>query len=141
MKYYVEETMKQDHLGLSSGLEYVPGNYANEALYPWPIAKQYNGVYFTHMRNESAIRETIQHWKKRKYFCANQSFKSSTKIYCTSTWSFDKAFIFNRFSPTINRRFFDIYPYNAFSTLSSIPHPHKSAMEQKHMNTSKTYPR
>ena len=81
MKYYVEETMKQGALGLSSGLEYVPGNYANEAeiVSLAKITKQYNGVYFTHMRNEGsglldAIRESINIGKKNKYSCANQSF-------------------------------------------------------------------
>ena len=31
MKYYVAQTMKQGALGLSTGLEYVPANYADEA--------------------------------------------------------------------------------------------------------------
>ena len=51
MKYYVDATMRQGALGLSTGLEYVPGNYAkeNEIIELAKIAAQYGGVYFTHM--------------------------------------------------------------------------------------------
>ncbi len=66
MKYLVEQSMKQGALGLSTGLEYVPANYASEVeiVELAKVASKYNGVYFTHMRNEGrgvlkSIRESI----------------------------------------------------------------------------------
>jgi N-acyl-D-aspartate/D-glutamate deacylase len=74
MKYYVDAAMRQGALGLSTGLEYVPGNYADEAeiLELAKVAAQYGGVYFTHMRNEGkyllrSIRESINIGKKAKF--------------------------------------------------------------------------
>ena len=125
MKYYVEETMKQGALGLSSGLEYVPGNYANEAeiVSLAKIAKQYNGVYFTHMRNEGsglldAIRESINIGKKTNISVQINHLKATGK----DQWGWaEKALTIidsaRRVGIDVSH---DIYPYNAFSTLSSI---------------------
>ncbi len=67
MRDLVEETMKQGALGLSTGLLYVPANYAEteEIIELSKIAAQHGGIYVTHMRNEStglldSVNETIR---------------------------------------------------------------------------------
>lgn len=67
MRDLVEEAMKQGALGLSTGLLYVPANYAEpeEVIELAKIASRYGGIYVTHMRNEGtglidSVNETIR---------------------------------------------------------------------------------
>jgi len=67
MRDLVEESMKQGALGLSTGLLYVPANYAEteEVIELAKVASQYGGIYVTHMRNEAtglldSVAETIR---------------------------------------------------------------------------------
>lgn len=67
MRDLVEETMKQGALGFSTGLLYVPANFAEteEIIELAKVASQYGGIYVTHMRNEStglidSVNETIR---------------------------------------------------------------------------------
>ena len=67
MRDLVEETMKQGALGLSTGLLYVPANYAEteEVIELAKIASRYGGIYVTHMRDEGSglldsVNETIR---------------------------------------------------------------------------------
>lgn len=67
MRDLVEETMRQGALGLSTGLLYVPANFAEteEVIELAKIASQYGGIYVTHMRNEGtglidSVNETIR---------------------------------------------------------------------------------
>ena len=67
MRALVEETMKQGALGLSTGLLYVPANFAEteEIIELAKVASQYGGIYVTHMRNEGtglidSVNETIR---------------------------------------------------------------------------------
>lgn len=67
MKAYVAETMRDGALGLSTGLLYVPANYAEteEVIELAKVAAEYGGVYYTHMRDEArqllpAVREAIR---------------------------------------------------------------------------------
>lgn len=70
MKALVENAMQQGALGLSSGLYYVPGSFAStaEVIELAKIAAQHNGIYDTHLRDEStfnigflnAIEEAIE---------------------------------------------------------------------------------
>ena len=67
MRDLVEESMKQGALGLSTGLLYVPANYAEteEVIELAKVASAYGGIYVTHMRNEAtglldSINETIR---------------------------------------------------------------------------------
>ena len=67
MRDLVEETMKQGALGFSTGLLYVPANFAKteEVIELAKVASQYGGIYVTHMRNEStglidSVNETIR---------------------------------------------------------------------------------
>lgn len=52
----IEKAMKSGALGLSTGLYYVPGNYATtaEVIELAKVAAQYNGVYDSHIRDESS---------------------------------------------------------------------------------------
>jgi N-acyl-D-amino-acid deacylase len=54
MKDLVEEAMRGGALGLSSGLEYTPGSFAQpeELIELCKIVAKYGGVYATHMRDE-----------------------------------------------------------------------------------------
>jgi N-acyl-D-amino-acid deacylase len=67
MKEIVAKAMQDGSVGLSTALIYPPGTYAktDELIELAKVAAQYNGVYFSHMRNESAqlleaIQETIR---------------------------------------------------------------------------------
>jgi N-acyl-D-amino-acid deacylase len=67
MRDLVDESMKQGALGLSTGLLYVPANYAEteEVIELAKVAAQYGGLYVTHMRNEAtglldSVNETIR---------------------------------------------------------------------------------
>ena len=125
MKYYVEETMKQGAIGLSTGLEYVPGNYADEAeiVELATIASQYKGTYFTHMRNEGSgllrsIRESINIVKKANIPVQINHLKATGQ----TQWGWAKkalALIDSAQQVGIAVTH-DIYPYTAFSTISSI---------------------
>lgn len=67
MEGLVEQAMKDGAFGLSTGLIYVPGNYAktDEVVELARVAGRFGGIYATHMRNEGpevveAIRESLQ---------------------------------------------------------------------------------
>ena len=55
MKRLVEASMKQGALGLSTGLVYVPANYAktDEVIELAKIAARHGGIYVSHMRDEA----------------------------------------------------------------------------------------
>jgi N-acyl-D-aspartate/D-glutamate deacylase len=55
MKRLVDATMKQGALGLSTGLVYVPANYAKteEVIALAKVAARYGGIYVSHMRDEA----------------------------------------------------------------------------------------
>lgn len=66
MKLMVEENIQEGALGLSTGLEYAPGSYAEpkEVTELCHVVSRLNGVYATHMRDEGdylleALDETI----------------------------------------------------------------------------------
>ena len=54
MKALMRESMEQGAFGLSTGLVYVPGTYAQtaEIIDIATVAARYGGLYATHMRNE-----------------------------------------------------------------------------------------
>ena len=67
MKALVEETMRQGALGFSTGLLYVPANYAatEEIIELAKVAARHGGIYVTHMRDEGrgllrSVAETIR---------------------------------------------------------------------------------
>ncbi|REL27290.1 amidohydrolase [Thalassotalea euphylliae] len=76
MKALISDAMQQGAFGLSTGLFYVPGTYANteEVIELSKVAAQYGGVYESHVRDEStysigvkgAIAELIEIGDKAK---------------------------------------------------------------------------
>ena len=66
MQALVEQAMKDGAVGFSTGLQYVPGTYADQAEIA-ALAKsaaKYGGIYATHMRNEgteleAAVKEAL----------------------------------------------------------------------------------
>lgn len=57
MSALVEKAMQDGAVGLSSGLYYVPGSYANteEVITLAQVASKYSGIYDTHLRDESTF--------------------------------------------------------------------------------------
>ncbi|WP_353518389.1 amidohydrolase family protein [Thalassotalea sp. SU-HH00458] len=57
MSQLLTQAMEAGALGLSSGLYYVPGSFANteEVITLAKIASKYNGIYDTHLRDESTF--------------------------------------------------------------------------------------
>ncbi len=67
MKQMVAQGMEDGALGLSTGLFYVPGNFAktDEVIELSKVAAKYKGMYISHMRNEAegvteSVAETIR---------------------------------------------------------------------------------
>jgi N-acyl-D-aspartate/D-glutamate deacylase len=67
MKALVDTAMRDGALGLSTGLLYVPANYAKteEVIELAKVAAKYRGIYVTHMRDEArglleSVREAIR---------------------------------------------------------------------------------
>ena len=125
MKYFVEQSMKQGALGLSTGLEYVPANYASEEeiVELAKVAAKYNGVYFTHMRNEGrevldAIRESIAIGEKAKIPVEINHLKAAGRTQWG--WSEDMLSLLDSARQAGIDITQDIYPYTAFSTYGAI---------------------
>lgn len=57
MKSLVEQAMRDGAIGLSTGLYYVPGSYAatEEVIALAKVAAKYDGIYDTHLRDESTF--------------------------------------------------------------------------------------
>ncbi|MBX9779477.1 MAG: N-acyl-D-amino-acid deacylase family protein [Sediminibacterium sp.] len=63
MEAIVEKAMQDGAVGLSTGLIYIPGTYSktNEIVRLAKIAAKYNGVYASHMRDESdSVTQAIE---------------------------------------------------------------------------------
>jgi len=67
MKAWIKEGMEEGAVGMSTGLIYEPGRYSNteELIELTKTISPYNGVYFSHMRNEAgnliqSVEETIK---------------------------------------------------------------------------------
>lgn len=63
MKEILRLAMRNGAWGMSTGLEYIPGRYANteEVIEVTKVVGEFNGVYSSHMRNENVlIREAIE---------------------------------------------------------------------------------
>jgi len=128
MRDYVEESMKQGALGLSTGLLYVPANYAEteEVIELAKVAAQYGGIYVTHMRNEAtglidSVNETIRiateadipaHINHHKAVGVNQW-----------GWSEQTLAMIDEARASGIDITHDLYPYTASSTRSAVLFP------------------
>ena len=86
MKALVEQAMSEGAWGLSSGLEYTPGSFANEDEIAelGKVTRSFGGIYATHMRNEDdrlieAVEEAIHIARKAEIPLEISHFKASGK--------------------------------------------------------------
>ena len=133
MKRLTADAMQAGAFGLSSGLIYVPANYADtdEVIELAKVAGQYKGIYTTHMRSESdreieAIEETLRIASEARI----AAHISHHKIAGKSNWgkSKDTLKLFARARTDGLRVTCDQYPYQAGSTIlaAALP-PHIQA--------------
>ena len=128
MRDYVEESMKQGALGLSTGLLYVPANYAQteEVIELAKVASQYGGVYVTHMRNEAtglidSVKETLRIAREANIPAQINHHKAVG----VNQWGWSRktlAMIDEAKGSGIDITH-DIYPYTASSTRSAVLFP------------------
>ena len=92
MEALVEKGMRDGAVGLSTGLIYVPGTYAktDEVVALARVAKKYNGVYASHIRNEAdkvfeAIAEAINIGEQTGIPVEISHFKISSKKFWGKT--------------------------------------------------------
>ena len=133
MKRLTTDAMKAGAFGLSSGLIYVPANYADtdEIIELAKIAGQYGGIYTTHMRSEGdrqmeAIAETLRIASEARI----AAHISHHKIAGKHNWgqSADTLELFTRARAEGLSVTCDQYPYQAGSTIlaAALP-PHIQA--------------
>lgn len=86
MKALVEQALSEGAWGLSSGLEYTPGSFANEDEIAelGKVTRSFDGIYATHMRNEDdrlieAVEEAIHIARKAEIPLEISHFKASGK--------------------------------------------------------------
>jgi N-acyl-D-amino-acid deacylase len=130
MNDLVEKAMKDGAVGLSTGLQYIPGVYSKtqEVVELAKAAAKYNGVYATHMRHEGdsiaySINETLTIGREAKIPLQISHFKCSGQ----NNWGRSKETVGmvdaarkEGLEVTI-----DQYPYTASSTSVSILIPDK----------------
>lgn len=128
MRDLVEASMQQGALGLSTGLLYVPANYAatEEVIELAKIAAQYGGIYVTHMRNEASglldsVNETIRIATEANI----PAHINHHKAVGVNQWGWSKqtlAMIDEARKSGIDITL-DLYPYTASSTRSAVLFP------------------
>ncbi len=86
MRDLVDKAMRDGAVGLSTGLEYIPGTYArtDEIVELARVSAQYGGVYATHMRDEGesveqSIRESMEIGEKAGCPVEISHFKIASK--------------------------------------------------------------
>lgn len=128
MAALVDSTMRQGALGLSTGLLYVPANYARteEVIELARVAARHGGIYVTHMRDEAtglldSVRETIRIARD-----ANIPVQiNHHKAVGATQWGWSErtlAMIDSANAEGLDVKH-DLYPYTASSTGSSVLFP------------------
>lgn len=124
MKALVEEGMKEGAFGLSSGLFYTPAAYAKteEVIELAKVASKYNGVYSSHIRDESdynvgliySIDEVIRIAEEAEL----PGIVSHIKALGTGVWGYSAAVVsrIERARDQGIEVYADQYPYPASST-------------------------
>ncbi len=128
MEKLLEEELRAGGLGLSTGLEYIPGTFSKteEIIRLGKIVAKYHGIYATHMRNEdlmikSAIEEAIRIGEE----CGILVEISHIKLCSEEVWG-KLELIINPVEEARKRGveiFMDLYPYVHTSTDISIMIP------------------
>lgn len=124
MKSIVEDGMKSGAFGLSSGLFYTPGAYAEteEVIELAKVAAKYNGVYSSHIRDESDYNVGLIYSVDEVIRIAEEAelpgIVSHIKALGTGVWGYSAAVV-SRVERARERGvevFADQYPYPASST-------------------------
>jgi N-acyl-D-aspartate/D-glutamate deacylase len=125
MKALVDSSMRQGAMGLSTGLLYVPANYAEteEVIELAKVAAAHGGIYVTHMRNEgsgliASVAEVIRIADEAKIPAQINHHKATGR----GQWGASErtlAMIDSANAAGLNI-VHDLYPYTASSTGSSI---------------------
>jgi N-acyl-D-amino-acid deacylase len=128
MRGLVDEAMKDGALGLSTGLLYVPANYATieEVIELAKVAARYGGIYVSHMRDEAdglldSVAETIRVGREARLPVQIQHHKAVGKPqwgWSRKTLAMIDAARAEGLDVTL-----DMYPYTASSTGSSVLFP------------------
>ena len=128
MKDYVRRTMEDGALGFSTGLLYVPANYAKteEVIELAKVASEYGGIYYTHMRDEArqllpAVREAIRVGDEADIPVHINHFKAMGVANWGQTVQ-SLALVDSARAAGIDVKV-DLYPYMAGSTGSSVLFP------------------
>lgn len=128
MKELVEETMKSGAFGISTGFPYPPGVFADtdEVVELCKIIARYNGVYTTHLRNQSkklieSIEEAIEIGEKSGVRVNISHLKASDK----ENWGkvIEGIDIMNSARDKGLNIICDVYPYTAASNPLSSEFP------------------
>lgn len=128
MRELVAESMRQGAMGLSTGLLYVPANYARaeEIIELAKVASQYGGIYVSHMRNEGSglldsVRELIRIADEADIPAQINHHKATGAAHWG--WSERSLALIDSANAAGLRITHDLYPYAASSTGSSILFP------------------
>ena len=128
MKALVEQSMREGALGLSTGLLYVPANFAEteEIIELAKVASEHGGVYVSHMRNEGSgllesVAEVIRIAEEADIPAQINHHKASG----AGQWGWSEQSLAmidsaNAGGLTVTH---DLYPYAASSTSSAILFP------------------
>jgi N-acyl-D-amino-acid deacylase len=128
MKALVEESMQAGALGLSTGLVYVPANYAKteEVIELAKVAARHGGIYVSHMRDEAAglldsVAEVIRIAREARIPGQVQHHKAVGKPQWG--WSVKSLAMIDAARKEGLDVTLDMYPYTASSTGSSVLFP------------------
>lgn len=128
MKGLVEESMRAGALGLSTGLVYVPANYAktDEVIELAKIAARHGGIYVSHMRDEATgLLESVAELIRIAREAGLPGQVQHHKAVGVSQWGWSRkslAMIDQARASGLDIKH-DLYPYTASSTGSSVLFP------------------
>ncbi len=128
MKALVDRSMREGALGLSTGLLYVPANFAEteEVIELAKVAAAHGGIYVSHMRNEaSGLLESVREVIRIAEEAAIPAQINHHKAAGAAQWGWSEHSLAlidsaNAAGLTVTH---DLYPYAASSTGSSILFP------------------
>lgn len=128
MKRLVDVSMRQGALGLSTGLLYVPANYAkiDEVIELAKVAARHGGIYVSHMRDEAtglldSVAELIRIAREAGLPGQVQHHKAVGKTQWG--WSVKSLALIDAARAEGLDITLDLYPYTASSTSSSVLFP------------------
>ncbi len=128
MKSLVDRSMREGALGFSTGLLYVPANYAatEEIVALAKVAAQHGGIYVSHMRNEgTGLIESVAEVIRIAHEAGIPAQINHHKAVGVNQWGWSArtlAMIDSANAAGLDVKH-DLYPYTASSTGSSILFP------------------